>query len=95
MAGIGALKLFSAATRGLLRVPISLEKGTDLLERAVHAVETQNGLTEQVLEVKAMVTATREEIQKMSGEREQFGRELRLISRKIEGFNCYAMEELK
>jgi hypothetical protein len=39
--------------------------------------------------------ATREEIMKMSNEREQIGRELRLMSRKIEGFSCYAQDELK
>jgi hypothetical protein len=36
---------------------------------------------------------TREEILKIGSEREQIGRELRLMSRKIEGFSCYAQEE--
>ena len=35
MAGVGAYKMFSAATRGVLRVPASLEKGADCMERVV------------------------------------------------------------
>jgi hypothetical protein len=93
MAGVGAFRLFSAATRGLLRVPVSLEKGAECMERAVHAVETQNAVTEQVMELKALLMTTREEILKIGNEREQIGRELRLMSRKIEGFSCYAQDE--
>ena len=93
MAGVGAYRLFSAATHGVLRVPVSLEKGAECLDRAVHAVETQNCLSDQVMELKGLLMVTREEIMKMSTEREQIGRELRLMSRKIEGFSCYAQEE--
>jgi hypothetical protein len=93
MAGVGALRLFSAATHGVLRVPVSLEKGAECMERAVQAVESQNCLSEQVMELKALLMTTREEIMKMSNEREQIGRELRLMSRKIEGFSCYAQDE--
>jgi hypothetical protein len=95
MAGVGAYRLFSAATRGVLRVPTSLEKGAECLERVVQAVETQNAVSDQVMELKGLLMTTREEIMKMSNERELIGRELRLMSRKIEGFSCYAMEELK
>src|SRR5690242_8462772 len=93
MAGVGAFKLFSAATHGVMRVPASLEKGAEFMERAVQAVETQNAVSEQVMELKALLMTTREEILKMGNEREQIGRELRLMSRKIEGFSCYAQEE--
>jgi hypothetical protein len=95
MAGVGAFRLFSAATRGVLRVPASLEKGAESLERVVQAVETQNAVSDQVLELKGLLMTTREEIMKMGNEREQIGRELRLMSRKIEGFSCYAQDELK
>jgi hypothetical protein len=95
MAGVGAYKLFSAATRGLLRVPSSLEKGAESLERVVMAVETQNAVSEQVMELKALLMTTREDIMKIGSEREQIGRELRLMSRKIEGFSCYAADEMK
>lgn len=95
MAGVGAYRLFSATTRGVLRVPTSLEKGAESLERVVMAVETQNAVSEQVMELKALLMATREEILKIGAEREQIGRELRLMSRKIEGFSCYAADELK
>jgi hypothetical protein len=93
MAGVGAYRLFSAATRGVLRVPASLEKGADCMERAVVAVETQNAVSDQVMELKGLLMATREEIQKISNERELIGRELRLMSRKIEALSCYAQEE--
>jgi hypothetical protein len=93
MAGVGAYRLFSAATRGVLRVPASLEKTADSMERMAHAVETQNAVSDQVMELKGLLMATREEILKMGSEREQIGRELRLMSRKIEAFSCYAMEE--
>src|SRR5690242_4157605 len=90
MAGVGAYRLFSTATRGALRVPNSLEKGVECMERAVRAIEAQNVVSEQVMELKALLMSTREEIIKMSNEREQIGRELRLMSRKIEGFTAYA-----
>jgi hypothetical protein len=95
MAGVGAYRLFAAATRGVLRVPTSLEKGAESLERVVMAVESQNAVSEQVMELKTLLMATREEIMKMGSEREQIGRELRLMARKIEGFSCYAGDELK
>ena len=93
MAGIGAYRLFSAATRGVMRVPSSLEKGAECMERVVAAVETQNAVTDQVMELKGLLMATREEIMKMMSEREQIGRELRLMSRKIESITCYAQDE--
>ena len=93
MAGIGAYRLFSSTTRRLMRVPDSLEKGADSIERLVAAVETQNAVTGQVTELKALLMATREEIMKVMNEREQIGRELRLMSRKIESFSCYAQED--
>ena len=95
MAGVGAYRLFSAATRGVLRVPSSLEKGADSLARVVKAVESQNAVSDQVTELKGLLMTTREEILKIGTEREQIGRELRLMSRKIEGFTCYATDELK
>jgi hypothetical protein len=95
MAGVGAFRLFSAATRGVLRVPASLEKGAECLDRVVLAVETQNAVSDQVMELKGLLMTTREEIMKIGNEREQIGRELRLMSRKIEGFSCYAQDELK
>jgi len=93
MTGVGAYRLFAAATRGVMRVPISMEKGADSLERMVQAIETQNAVTDQVMELKALLMTTREEILKIGSEREQIGRELRLMSRKIEGISCYAQEE--
>jgi hypothetical protein len=95
MAGVGAYRLFSAATRGVLRVPTCLEKSAESLERMARAVETQNAVSDQVMELKGLLMATREEILKIGGEREQIGRELRLMSRKIETFSCYAMDESK
>jgi capsid protein len=93
MAGIGAYRLFSAATRGAMRVPTSLEKTAECLERVVQAVETQNLVSEQVMELKGLLMTTREEILKMGNERELIGRELRLMSRKIEGISLYAQDD--
>jgi hypothetical protein len=95
MAGIGAYRMFSAATRGVMRVPSTLEKGAESLERVVMAVETQNAVVEQVMELKTLLMSTREEILKFGSEREQIGRELRLMSRKIEAFSGYAGGEGK
>ena len=95
MAGVGAARLFSAVTRGALRVPNSLEKGAECLERMVQAIETQNAVSDQVMELKGLLMITREDILKMGNEREQIGRELRLMSRKIDGFSCYAGDEMK
>ena len=93
MAGIGAYRLFAGATRGVLRVPASLETTAESLERVAQAVETQNLVSEQVMELKGLLMATREEIIKIGNDRELVGRELRLMSRKIEAFCCYAQEE--
>ena len=95
MAGVGAYRLFSAATHGVLRVPISLEKGVESLQRVMLAVESSNTVSDQVVELKTLLMATREEILKLGTEREQIGRELRLMSRRIEGFSCYSQDELK
>jgi phage shock protein A len=59
------------------------------------AVETQNMVSDQIRELKALLMTTREEILKIGAEREQIGRELRLMSRKIECFSDYAPEELR
>ena len=95
MAGVGAYRLFSAATREVMRIPASLERGADSLERAALAVETHNAVSDQVVELKTLLMTTREDILRIGAEREQIGRELRLMSRKIEGFTCYAADELK
>jgi hypothetical protein len=95
MAGIGAYRLFAAATRGVLRVPTSLEQGAECLERVVRAVESQNAVAGQVAELKGLLMTTREDILKIGHDRELIGRELRLMSRKIEGFSCYSQDELK
>jgi hypothetical protein len=44
------------------------------------------------MELKGLLMTTREEIMKMGNEREQIGRELRLMSRKIETFACFAQD---
>jgi hypothetical protein len=87
MAGVGAYRLFASAARGVLRVPTSLEKCAESLERVAQGVETQNLVSDQVMELKGLLMATREEILKIGSEREQIGRELRLMSRKIETFS--------
>jgi len=93
MAGIGAYRLFAAATRGVMRVPNSLETTAESLARVAKAVETQNLVSEQVMELKSLLMATREEIIKIGNDRDLVGRELRLMSRKIEAFSGYAQEE--
>ncbi len=92
MAGVGAYRLFSGATREVLRIPGSLEKSAESLERVAGAIETQNLVSDQVMELKGLMMATREEVAKIAAEREQIGRELRLMSRKIEHVLSYAQE---
>jgi len=93
MAGAGAYRLFSIASRGIMRIPASLERGADALERSVKAMELQNAVSAQVVELKGLMTATRDDIQKVMLERQEIGRELRIMSRKIEGFCCYAQDQ--
>ena len=93
MAGIGAYRLFAAATRGVMRVPTSLETTAECLSRVAQAVETQNLVSDQVMELKGLLMATREEIIKIGNDRELVGRELRLMSRKIEAFSCFANDD--
>jgi len=93
MAGVGAYRLFAAATRGVMRVPVSLESAAESLARVVRAIETQNVVSNQLTELKGLLLTSREDILRIGAEREQIGRELRLMSRKIEGITCYAQEE--
>ncbi len=92
MAGVGAYRLFSGASRELIRIPGSLEKSAESLERVAGAIETQNMVSDQVMELKGLMLAMREEVAKIAAEREQIGRELRLMSRKIEHVLSYAQE---
>ena len=93
MAGVGAYRLFSGAARGAMRMPTSMEKTAEYLGRVAQAVESQNVVSEQVMELKALLMTTREDILKIAAEREQIGRELRLMSRKIEACGSYVEEE--
>jgi hypothetical protein len=93
MAGVGAYRLFAAATRGVWRIPAVLEKAAVSMERMALAVETQNAVSNQVTELKGLLMTTREDILKLVNDRELIGRELRLISRKIETFGCCAQDE--
>jgi len=93
MAGVGAFKLFSAATRHVMKVPATLDKSAESLERMAQAIESQNAVSDQVMELKGLLMTTREEIQRIGSEREQIGRELRLMSRKIDAFSCYAPDD--
>ncbi len=93
MAGVGAYRLFSGATRELTRIPGSLEKSAESLERMAQAVEMQNMVSDQVMELKGLMMATREEVAKIAAERELIGRELRLMSRKIEHVLSCAQDE--
>jgi exonuclease VII small subunit len=93
MAGIGAFRFFSRASRGILTIPASLERGAEALERSVKAAELHNALSSTVMELKGMLSATREDIQKVILERQEIGRELRIISRKVEAFSCYAQDQ--
>jgi hypothetical protein len=93
MAGIGAYRFFSRASNGVLTIPSSLQRGAEALERSVKVAETHNALSTTVTELKGMLTATREDIQKVMLERQEIGRELRIMSRKIEGFSCYAEDQ--
>jgi len=47
------------------------------VERAVQAVETQNAVSDQVMELKLLIMTTREDILKIGNDRELIGRELR------------------
>jgi len=93
VAGLGAYRFFAGASRGIMKIPACLERGADALERSVRAAEAQNAMSGMVVDLKGMLAATREDIQKIMIERQEIGRELRIMSRKIEGFDCYAQDQ--
>ncbi len=93
VAGLGAYRFFMGASRGFLKIPTSLERGADALERSVKAAEMHNSVASTVQELKGLLGATREDIHKIMAERQEIGRELRIMSRKIEGFSCYAQDQ--
>ena len=93
MAGLGAYRFFAGAAQGFMKIPASLERGADALERSVKAAENHHAVEAKVVELKGLLTATREDIQKVMQERQEIGRELRIMSRKLEESNCYAQDE--
>ena len=93
MSGIGIYRFFSSGARQITRIPHSLERSAEANERMVRAVEAQSSILTQVLEVKDLQLKMLTEIQQVREERQEIGRELRIMSRKIEGFACHASEE--
>jgi hypothetical protein len=84
MAGIGAYKFFSAGAHQIRRIPASLERGAEAMERGVKAIENQSAILTQVLELKDLTIKMLGQIAEVRNEREEIGRELRIMSRRIE-----------
>jgi hypothetical protein len=93
MAGLGAYRFFAGASHGIMRIPLSLERGADAMERSVKAAEMNNSVHATILELKGLLTATREDLHKIILERQEIGRELRIMSRKIGGFSSYGEDQ--
>jgi hypothetical protein len=93
VAGLGAYRFFAGASRGIMKIPATLQRGAEALERSVKAAEMNNAVSATVLELKGLLMATREDLHKIMLERQEIGRELRIMSRKIGGFSCYGEDE--
>lgn len=88
-AGLGAYRLFLRASRSVLVIPSHLERCASALERSVLAMEEHNSLGNMVLEIRKLLVATRDDINRDTAEHENFRRELRILSRRMEGERIY------
>lgn len=93
MAGVGVFRLFNAGAEQIKRIPSSLERQAEAAERTALAIEDQSVVLSQVLELKGLLMTTNAEIKTIRGEREEIGRELRIMRRRIEGINYPAYEQ--
>jgi hypothetical protein len=86
MTGIGAYRLLNNASKKITRMPDTLEAGVRELSRTAAAIEQQSALLTQVVEIKGVIDAMRQDVSKVLGERTEISRELRIMARKIESF---------
>ena len=92
MAGIGVYRLCSSAARRFGEVPQALTIGAAELGRMRVAVERDQSMAHRVVEQGGILKVIQEDIAKIRSEREEIGRELRLMSRRLENVN-YAPTE--
>jgi len=92
MAGIGFMRLCNSTAKRIGQIPIALTNGAEELGRMRMELSSLRAAVEsdqtEVLLIRQMsgtLKSIQEDITLMKEEREQFGREFRLIARKIEG----------
>ena len=87
MAGIGAFRMFNAFGRKASQMPEAIIKGVEELGKLRMAVENDQSMRTLVVEQGELLKEIREDVHSMKEERDLVGRELRIISRKIEAVN--------
>jgi uncharacterized NAD-dependent epimerase/dehydratase family protein len=93
MTGIGAYRFFASGAKKIAQIPMALTSGAEELSKLRVAVENDNSMKALVIEQGAVLKDIREDIGKMMGERQEIGRELRIISRKVEGLSIYGQDQ--
>lgn len=102
MAGAGLFRLMSSGSESIKRIPEALERSAvaheasaKTHERAAVALEGQNVALTQVADLRQMFLKTSQDIEQLVAGREEIGRALRIMSRKIEALGPDDQEETK
>jgi hypothetical protein len=89
-AGLGACGFFMKAAHSVRMLPGQIERCACAMEHSVVAMEKHNSLGTLVLELRNLVVATRDDLNRERAEHDMFRREIRILSRRMEGQQLYA-----
>lgn len=93
MTGVAASRLLNAWARTPGRIAGSLERGAEELGKLRTALESNNAVQAMVASQGETLKAVLEKVVLIGEQREEIGRELRIMSRKIEVLGYGAKEE--
>ena len=89
-AGVGAYRFFIRAMRNLVSLPGQMERCACALEHSIGVMEKNNATGTTVVELRNLVVATRDDLNRAKSEQEHVRREIRILARRIEGYSLYA-----
>jgi len=84
-AGMSAGRLFMRAARSVLVLPGQMERCAVALEQCVSAMEAQNALDKSVVELRELLVATRDELNRDKADHDHVRREIRILTRRMAG----------
>ena len=85
MAGVGFFRLCNSTAKRIGQIPVALSTAGDELSKLREAIESDQTMKKMVIEQGVILADIREKVQQIQNNREEVSRELRSMSRKIEG----------